>query len=222
MNTDSNVASINPEARIGGPNDGDGNGGLVRHRLNDLERRMGVLESKVDDLAITCTRIETKLSDIASKSYVLWVFGVTTGILLVSLVGHALIRSLGSDPFIFILVYSKIELQALRNRSFSMPRPPRFNLAGVPQHVVQRGNNRQATFFSDADYQRYLDFVASALTVNPCDLHAYVLMPNHIHLLITPHSPDSLSKLMQSVTGRYGQYVNASQGRSGTLWGRAN
>lgn len=100
-----------------------------------------------------------------------------------------------------------------------MPRPPRFNLAGVPQHVVQRGNNRQATFFSDADYQRYLDFVASALTVNPCDLHAYVLMPNHIHLLITPHSPDSLSKLMQSVTGRYGQYVNASQGRSGTLWG---
>ena len=94
MNTDSNVASINPEARIGGPNDGDGNGGLVRHRLYDLERRMGVLESKVDDLAITCTRIETKLSDIASKSYVLWVFGVTTGILLVSLVGHALIRSL--------------------------------------------------------------------------------------------------------------------------------
>ena len=95
MNTDSNVTSINPAAPIGGPNGGDGNGNLIRHRLNELERRMGVLESKVDTLAITCTRIETKLGDIASKSYVLWVFGVTAAVLLLSVVGHMFIRSLG-------------------------------------------------------------------------------------------------------------------------------
>ena len=95
MNTDSNFTSINPEARIGGQNDGDGNGNLIRHRLNDLERRMGVLEGKVDALALTCARIEEKLSDIPSKSYVLSVFGVTLGMLIVSLVGHVLIRLIG-------------------------------------------------------------------------------------------------------------------------------
>ena len=100
-----------------------------------------------------------------------------------------------------------------------MPRQPRFNLVGVPQHVVQRGNNRQATFFADADYERYIDHMMSAAAANPCDVHAYVLMPNHIHLLVTPRAPDALSKLMQSVAGRYAQYVNASHGRSGTLWG---
>lgn len=99
-----------------------------------------------------------------------------------------------------------------------MPRQPRFNLAGVPQHVIQRGNNRQPVFFIDADYERYLDTLASAAASHGCALHAYVLMPNHVHLLVTPHAPLAISKLMQSLGGRYVQYVNAKHGRSGTLW----
>ncbi len=100
-----------------------------------------------------------------------------------------------------------------------MPRQPRFNLANVPQHVVQRGNNRQATFFGDADRGHYLDCLASAAKAHACDVHAFVLMPNHVHLLVTPRAPDAVSKLMQSVSGRYAQYANAAHGRSGSLWG---
>lgn len=99
-----------------------------------------------------------------------------------------------------------------------MPRQPRFNLAGVPQHVIQRGNNRQPVFFIDADYERYLDTLATAAESHGCALHAYVLMPNHVHLLVTPDAPLAISKLMQSLGGRYVQYANAKHGRSGTLW----
>lgn len=99
-----------------------------------------------------------------------------------------------------------------------MPRQPRFNLADVPQHVVQRGNNRQPTFFGDADYRRYLDYLAAAAEAHCCAVHAFALMPNHIHLLVTPLAPDAVSGLMQSLSGRYVQYVNAAHGRSGTLW----
>ena len=79
-----------------GTSGGNGNGGLTRHRLTELERRMGTLEGKVDDLGNTCTKIETKLDEIASKSYVLWIFGVTTAVLVLSLVGHLVIRTVGS------------------------------------------------------------------------------------------------------------------------------
>ena len=100
-----------------------------------------------------------------------------------------------------------------------MPRQPRFNLADVPQHVIQRGNNRQPTFFIESDYERYLEYLASAAATHRCDVHAYVLMPNHVHLLVTPRGALSVSKLMQSLAGRYVQFVNATHGRSGTLWG---
>ena len=99
-----------------------------------------------------------------------------------------------------------------------MPRQPRFNLADVPQHIVQRGHNRQPTFFADADYRRYLATLGAAAKTHACDVHAYVLMPNHIHLLVTPRKPAGVSRLMQSLAGRYAQYVNAAHGRSGTLW----
>jgi putative transposase len=99
-----------------------------------------------------------------------------------------------------------------------MPRPPRYNLSGVPQHVVQRGNNRQATFFDDEGYRFYKDCLRQAADKHGCAVHAYVLMRNHVHLLITPSHGNGLAKLMQSIGRRYVRYVNDRHGRSGTLW----
>ena len=99
-----------------------------------------------------------------------------------------------------------------------MPRQPRFNLADIPQHIVQRGHNRQPTFFADADYRRYLGTLEPAAKAAACDVHAYALMPNHVHLLVTPRVTAGVSRLMRSLSGRYAQYVNAVHGRSGALW----
>ena len=99
-----------------------------------------------------------------------------------------------------------------------MPRQPRYPMAGVPQHIIQRGNNRQATFFEDADYRHYRYCLADALSIHNCQLHAYVLMTNHVHLLVTPQDVDGMSKLMQSVGRRYVRYFNDSYQRTGTLW----
>jgi len=70
-----------------------------------------------------------------------------------------------------------------------MPRPARLNLAGIPQHITQRGNNRQACFFTNADYDLYLSLLAEASHRHRCSVHAYVLMTNHVHLLMTPDTP---------------------------------
>lgn len=99
-----------------------------------------------------------------------------------------------------------------------MPRRPRFRLVGVPQHVIQRGNNRQACFFAEADYGVYLDALRKACEKYACSVHAYVLMTNHVHLLMTPGEPDAVSGVMQSVGRRYVRYVNDVYQRSGTLW----
>ncbi|MGQ0594082.1 MAG: transposase [Gammaproteobacteria bacterium] len=99
-----------------------------------------------------------------------------------------------------------------------MPRRPRYELTTVPQHVIQRGNNQQPTFFSEEDYHRYLGCLREAAIRRRCDIHAYVLMSNHVHLLVTPHRPLAIAKLMQSVGRHYVRYVNDHYGRSGTLW----
>ena len=99
-----------------------------------------------------------------------------------------------------------------------MARPPRFNLADVPQHVIQRGNNRQATFFGDDDFQHYLDCLKAAASKHPCAVHAYVLMSNHVHLLMTPRTPGAVPLLMQSLGRRYVRHVNDTHRRTGTLW----
>ena len=99
-----------------------------------------------------------------------------------------------------------------------MPRLPRFNLVGVPQHVIQRGNNRQACFFEPDDYLFYLDCLKSAADQAGCDVHAYVLMTNHVHILTTPRKNHAVSRMMQSVGRRYVQYVNKRNQRTGTLW----
>jgi putative transposase len=99
-----------------------------------------------------------------------------------------------------------------------MARKPRLNVVGNPQHVIQRGNNRQATFFAEEDYRFYLDCLIEASQKYASDIHVYVLMTNHVHLLVTLGQPESISRLMQSVGRRYVQYINYTYKRSGTLW----
>ena len=77
----------------------------------------------------------------------------------------------------------------------NMARKPRFTVPGVPQHIIQRGNNREPCFFSEVDYQCYLDVLHEMAKRNHCHVHAYVLMTNHVHLLVTPFSEYSISHL---------------------------
>lgn len=99
-----------------------------------------------------------------------------------------------------------------------MARLPRFYLPGQPLHLIQRGNNRDPIFASDADYRFYLRCLQEAAEAQSLTVHAYVLMTNHVHLLVTPAADDSLSKTMQSIGRRYVQYFNFVYGRTGTLW----
>ncbi len=91
-------------------------------------------------------------------------------------------------------------------------------LVDIPQHVIQRGNNRQPVFFTDNDYLLYLEYLKAAAKKHQCDIHAYVLMTNHVHLLITPHKPDGIAKTMQSLGRRYVYHINRCYRRTGTLW----
>lgn len=99
-----------------------------------------------------------------------------------------------------------------------MPRRPRIHLPGVPVHLVQRGHNREACFFTDEDYLAYRTWLGDALHKSGCALHAYVLMTNHVHLLFTPPSAEAVSQLVISLGRRYVQYINKSYRRTGTLW----
>jgi putative transposase len=99
-----------------------------------------------------------------------------------------------------------------------MPRRPRIQLDGVPLHIVQRGHNREPCFFSEEDYACYLQWLSEALAENQCALHAYVLMSNHVHLLLTPKKAEAVPRLIMSLGRRYVQYVNRIHGRTGTLW----
>ena len=74
-----------------------------------------------------------------------------------------------------------------------MPRKPRFFLADVPTHIVQRGNNRQPIFFHEDDFHAYLGWLAESALRWGCAIHAYVLMTNHVHLLATPSAADGAS-----------------------------
>ena len=99
-----------------------------------------------------------------------------------------------------------------------MPRKRRPYLPGVPCHIISHGNNREACFYSEDDYLFYLECLADACKRYQVALHAYVLMTNHDHLLMTPATGSGLSQVMQSVGRRYVQYVNINYKRSGTLW----
>lgn len=99
-----------------------------------------------------------------------------------------------------------------------MARAPRITIPAYPHRIIQRGNNRAATFFADADYRFFLDCLRQAKIKCQCRIYAYVLMTNHFHLLVEPAEVGDLGRFMQSVGRRYVRYVNRTYGRSGTLW----
>lgn len=99
-----------------------------------------------------------------------------------------------------------------------MPRRARLSIPGIPWHIIQRGNNRSVCFHAEEDFQYYLHFLQEFSTKYGCAIHAYVLMTNHVHLLLTPQRPDSASVLMKHLGQRYVQYINRTYKRSGTLW----
>lgn len=99
-----------------------------------------------------------------------------------------------------------------------MARKARLVIAGQAMHLLVRGHNRQIIFSNDAACRVYLDWLRDAAKEFGCAVHAYALMPNHAHLLVTPRYEYSLSKVMQSLGRRYAQYLNQKQGTSGTIW----
>ena len=99
-----------------------------------------------------------------------------------------------------------------------MARQPRLDLPGIPQHVVQRGNNRLPCFLDEGDRHRYLRILHEALHDTGCSLHAYVLMDNHVHLLMTPPATGAIARLMQKLGRSYVGQFNARHRRTGTLW----
>ncbi|MCP4307803.1 MAG: transposase [bacterium] len=99
-----------------------------------------------------------------------------------------------------------------------MPRRSRIHINGLPLHIVQRGHNRAACFFEDQDRLAYVGWLREALERERCQLHAYVLMTNHVHLLLTPEDATRVAQVLICVGRRYVQYINHTYGRSGTLW----
>ncbi|MDE2279787.1 MAG: transposase [Xanthomonadaceae bacterium] len=99
-----------------------------------------------------------------------------------------------------------------------MARQPRIDLPGIPQHILQRGNNRLPCFLDDADRWRYLTLLGEALLDTSCRLHAYVLMDNHVHLLATAPEIGAIARLMQKLGRNYVGQFNARHRRTGTLW----
>lgn len=99
-----------------------------------------------------------------------------------------------------------------------MSRLPRPVLSQVPLHIIQRGNNRLRCFFNDADHMVYLDLLKACAHRARCQVHAYVMMTNHVHLLVTPSSPSAPAEMMKLLGQRYVQYVNRRYCRTGSLW----
>jgi putative transposase len=95
---------------------------------------------------------------------------------------------------------------------------PRFFIPDVPLHVIQRGNNRSAMFADDSDRSFLCGYVQYAMRIHGVSIHAYVLMGNHFHLLVTPQRASSVPKMMQSVGRVYVRYFNDKYGRTGTLF----
>ena len=99
-----------------------------------------------------------------------------------------------------------------------MPRQLRYFIPDIPQHVITRGVDRQAVFFHENDYTLYLEALQQAAATHNCLIHAYVLMTNHVHLLVTPEHERSLPLMIQAMGRTYVQRLNARYNRTGTLW----
>lgn len=99
-----------------------------------------------------------------------------------------------------------------------MSRLPRLYVPGMPQLITQRGNNRCSIFLDDDDHTHYLAHLREALREAGVQLHAYVLMPDHAHLLVSPPDASAAGVLMQRLGRRYVRSFNDRHARSGTLW----
>lgn len=99
-----------------------------------------------------------------------------------------------------------------------MARLARVCPIGIPQHVIQRGNNRQVCFADEQDFAAYVGWLKDYAKKYQVEIHAWVLMSNHVHLLCTPQSANTLSQLMQSLGRQYVRYFNLRHQRTGTLW----
>ncbi len=99
-----------------------------------------------------------------------------------------------------------------------MTRLPRICPIGIPQHVIQRGNNRQICFGGELDFIAYVKWLKEFSVKFDVDIHAWVLMSNHVHLLCTPRKLNSISQMMQALGRQYVRYFNQCHGRTGTLW----
>jgi len=99
-----------------------------------------------------------------------------------------------------------------------MPRKPRFFIPGVPVHIVHRGHSRDPVFFEDEDYSTYAYWLGEASKRYSIKIHSFVLMTNHVHILITPPEKTSTSLFMQYIGRRYVPYMNQKYGKSGSIW----
>jgi putative transposase len=99
-----------------------------------------------------------------------------------------------------------------------MARLPRIGTAGIPQHIIQRGNNRQICFVGDRDFAAYAHWLDECARKSGVAIHAWVLMSNHVHLLATPETDKAVSHMMQALGRHYVRYFNRSYRRTGTLW----
>ena len=99
-----------------------------------------------------------------------------------------------------------------------MPRTRRLVLPNVPLHLIQRGNNRQVCFVAQDDYRRYLYWLREYAEATGCRIHGYVLMTNHVHLLLTAERAEAPAELMKALGQRYAQYFNRTYQRTGAFW----
>ena len=103
-------------------------------------------------------------------------------------------------------------------RSIVMPRPKRIDLPGLAHHLIVRGNNRHVIFPSDDDRSYFLECLGEARGRRQCDIHAFVLMPNHVHLLATARKPSGMSRMMQDIGRAYVKRLNSKYRRTGALY----
>ena len=99
-----------------------------------------------------------------------------------------------------------------------MARPKRLCVPGTPMHITHRGNNRSRIFLAEHDYRHYLETLSELEPDGGCEIHAFALMPNHIHILLTPQEKNAASKLMQRLEQRHAQFFNKFNRRTGALY----
>jgi putative transposase len=115
---------------------------------------------------------------------------------------------------------SLLNSQKIRVYSSAMPRQPRHFQAGGFYHIVNRGNNKQTTFYDDGDYQQFLRLLSKGCDKYSVDIISMCLMPNHFHILTTPSEISSIESCIGYSTGIYAKYLNQKYDRVGHLWQR--